>query len=137
MRRCPPRSTRTDTLCPYTTLFRSRRRPRPAGGGAAPRRPRHHLPPLPRHVALVLRVRPSRARPSRRGPGLAEDARVLPHPPRRGLNRTKELAVEALGGDYPLSRPARRAATWSPICTEEAPFILARMRGEPTITPSA
>src|SRR3546814_1462601 len=24
MRRPPPRSTRTDTLCPYTTLFRSR-----------------------------------------------------------------------------------------------------------------
>src|SRR3546814_12217498 len=28
--RRPPRSTRTDTLCPYTTLFRSRQRPRPA-----------------------------------------------------------------------------------------------------------
>src|SRR3546814_7571379 len=27
MRRRPPRSTRTDTLFPYTTLFRSRRRP--------------------------------------------------------------------------------------------------------------
>src|SRR3546814_14612637 len=26
MRRRPPRSTRTDTLCPYTTLFRSDRR---------------------------------------------------------------------------------------------------------------
>src|SRR3546814_17523672 len=26
MIRRPPRSTRTDTLCPYTTLFRSRRR---------------------------------------------------------------------------------------------------------------
>src|SRR3546814_13229971 len=31
MIRRPPRSTRTDTLCPYTTLFRSvRRRPRVA-----------------------------------------------------------------------------------------------------------
>src|SRR3546814_11969622 len=29
MIRRPPRSTRTDTLFPYTTLFRSRRRPRP------------------------------------------------------------------------------------------------------------
>src|SRR3546814_13562555 len=27
MLRRPPRSTRTDTLCPYTTLFRSRSRP--------------------------------------------------------------------------------------------------------------
>src|SRR3546814_6208301 len=28
MIRRPPRSTRTDTLCPYTTLFRSRQNPR-------------------------------------------------------------------------------------------------------------
>src|SRR3546814_10753938 len=35
MIRRPPRSTRTDTLFPYTTLFRSCRRP--SGGGAAPR----------------------------------------------------------------------------------------------------
>src|SRR3546814_16809459 len=37
MTRRPPRSTRTDTLCPYTTLFRSptpsRASPRPRGGG--------------------------------------------------------------------------------------------------------
>src|SRR3546814_1202436 len=31
MIRRPPRSTRTDTLCPYTTLFRSRRAARRAG----------------------------------------------------------------------------------------------------------
>src|SRR3546814_15854058 len=31
MRRRPPRSTRTDTLFPYTTLFRSRAVPRPCG----------------------------------------------------------------------------------------------------------
>src|SRR3546814_6890120 len=29
MRRRPPRSTRTDTLCPYTTPFRSPRHPKP------------------------------------------------------------------------------------------------------------
>src|SRR3546814_7516267 len=46
MIRRPPRSTRTDTLFPYTTLFRSPRRARrDAGGGALPaddprRRPR-------------------------------------------------------------------------------------------------
>src|SRR3546814_14987515 len=32
MIRRPPRSTRTDTLFPYTTLFRSRRRPHPRSG---------------------------------------------------------------------------------------------------------
>src|SRR3546814_3808916 len=52
MIRRPPRSTRTDTLFPYTTLFRSVRAPRPlqvlarrrrgpAGAGA---RERHHGP---------------------------------------------------------------------------------------------
>src|SRR3546814_1489593 len=42
MIRRPPRSTRTDTLFPYTTLFRSRRVPRAgrghAGGGGRRRR---------------------------------------------------------------------------------------------------
>src|SRR3546814_13446785 len=48
MRRRPPRSTRTDTLFPYTTLFRSARREllgqvhghltRPGHGAGAPRR---------------------------------------------------------------------------------------------------
>src|SRR3546814_19118323 len=36
MIRRPPRSTRTDTLFPYTTLFRSHQQPR-RGGGAADR----------------------------------------------------------------------------------------------------
>src|SRR3546814_8854963 len=44
MIRRPPRSTRTDTLFPYTTLFRSRQAARP--GGPAVRRA--DPPPLPR-----------------------------------------------------------------------------------------
>src|SRR3546814_6965723 len=40
MIRRPPRSTRTDTLFPYTTLFRSHRRPRP-------RHPRSGSPSFP------------------------------------------------------------------------------------------
>src|SRR3546814_2136614 len=61
MIRRPPRSTRTDTLFPYTTLFRSQRvrgvdrrllheggevlaaRHRPGTAGAEPRRRGHHL----------------------------------------------------------------------------------------------
>src|SRR3546814_8610875 len=50
MIRRPPRSTRTDTLFPYTTLFRSeRRRLRPPDGRqarpAGTRPPRHGRPP--------------------------------------------------------------------------------------------
>src|SRR3546814_6185531 len=44
MRRRPPRSTRTDTLFPYTTLFRSRRRCDSATGTRCPDR-------TPRQVA--------------------------------------------------------------------------------------
>src|SRR3546814_11670108 len=45
MIRRPPRSTRTDTLCPYTTLFRSETGDRPdpqpiEAGRGGPRRPR-------------------------------------------------------------------------------------------------
>src|SRR3546814_9159048 len=48
MTRRPPRSTRTDTLCPYTTLFRSRHRlgvPLPRGADAVGR-------PRPVHLAV-------------------------------------------------------------------------------------
>src|SRR3546814_7707480 len=58
MIRRPPRSTRTDTLFPYTTLFRSdrrgvrRRRSRRAGPRPSPRsdRPRLWIAHLSRHV---------------------------------------------------------------------------------------
>src|SRR3546814_10204551 len=43
MIRRPPRSTRTDTLFPYTTLFRSHQRGRLwRGAGKADQRPSHH-----------------------------------------------------------------------------------------------
>src|SRR3546814_4721585 len=64
MLRRPPRSTRTDTLFPYTTLFRSPRWA--AGRGRGCRRERVHRdrmhPPVPR-------VRHPRGVPPRRGGG--------------------------------------------------------------------
>src|SRR3546814_2388908 len=59
MIRRPPRSTRTDTLFPYTTLFRSVERLRGLGlGGAGGRRLRgrrpRHLPHPPRPGAAAL-----------------------------------------------------------------------------------
>src|SRR3546814_7161093 len=44
MIRRPPRSTRTDTLFPYTTLFRSLRILPPVDGGTLDRRPRRRAP---------------------------------------------------------------------------------------------
>src|SRR3546814_10775466 len=77
MLRRPPRSTRTDTLFPYTTLFRSR------GGGAAvgrvPRRGRLRRPR--RHACLGLGHRRA-AGPGRRADRAAADRirrRGTPH----------------------------------------------------------
>src|SRR3546814_1943706 len=57
MIRRPPRATRTDTLFPYTTLFRSPRQPRGQYGYQAallrrPRRPLHRAGQLPAHSAI-------------------------------------------------------------------------------------
>src|SRR3546814_9431582 len=56
MLRRPPRSTRTDTLFPYTTLFRSAR----AAGGPQPRWPRRHVFTSPRaRRPAMSRILPS------------------------------------------------------------------------------
>src|SRR3546814_8148639 len=62
MRRRPPRSTRTDTLFPYTTLFRSILHPWPAG--TVPRfECAVHAPPRRREAAR--RTRPATDRANR------------------------------------------------------------------------
>src|SRR3546814_17377806 len=119
MIRLPPRSTRTDTLFPYTTLFRSHPRPRcpllalePAarlGDGACHRRLErvpHHLSPgrglapppactggLPQGLDRQPGVpqRPARLRP----PASARAARPLPSFPSPSLLTTPHHAPPA------------------------------------------
>src|SRR3546814_13082402 len=85
MIRRPPRSTRTDTLFPYTTLFRSQRhRPQPGrsarGGGA------HRLPGA--DAALLCAGRPRHGGGRRAGPA----RRLYPHcGPGRSEEHTSEL----------------------------------------------
>src|SRR3546814_17755769 len=66
MIRRPPRSTRTDTLFPYTTLFRSqlpaRRHARRGGGGGG--RPRRRAPVALRHHQRFRRGRSAAAVPA-------------------------------------------------------------------------
>src|SRR3546814_1336413 len=52
-----PRSTRTDTLCPYTTLFRSRANPTSADD-LAPRSGRRCRAPQRRHARTTVRPHP-------------------------------------------------------------------------------
>src|SRR3546814_11818078 len=80
MIRRPPRSTRTDTLFPYTTLFRSLRDPRD-GAGEAPADRADHLEQregtarrLPAPVLLPLHPLP------RAGDHGADRRRALPRP---------------------------------------------------------
>src|SRR3546814_10320587 len=84
MRRRPPRSTSTDTLFPYTTLFRSRT-------------PRSPTPPSRRHIASSF----TRARhTTRTGLSFVCDARIAfcssPTQPRRrhGIPRSEEHTSE-------------------------------------------
>src|SRR3546814_6547040 len=68
MIRRPPRSTRTDTLVPYTTLFRSRGAPLV-----------RHLPRLPRLRPRLPGARASAARTDLRGARAASGSRRSPH----------------------------------------------------------
>src|SRR3546814_189052 len=84
MIRRPPRSTRTDTPCPYTTLFRSRGGRRPGDADARQRRaPWRGRGDRALHGGEVRLPRP--ADPVRRGGGRdsRREARPL-HPARRG-----------------------------------------------------
>src|SRR3546814_13775845 len=104
MIRRPPRSTRTDTLFPYTTLFRSH----PAAGAGARRRP---------HAAAPRR-------------GRVEGAPREPAHPRRAAGRAASVILAGLAGGGRRAaggvaaglrgRPyASSAATWSAMASEE------------------
>src|SRR3546814_7959803 len=86
MIRRPPRSTRTDTLFPYTTLFRSGDRDRPGEGGGRGRR-----------YTAVARVAAGRTRPSAlhhdRGAGRSLARRC------GGRSRGGALRSDPVGGD--------------------------------------
>src|SRR3546814_15994074 len=100
MIRRPPRSTRTDTLFPYTTLFRSRPR-RDAGGAAAPEAGGRGRP-------ARLSIRRRRAR-RREGHGRIFAARLPPRPLRpRRIGHLLAVA-DARCAEPGLGRPAAAA----------------------------
>src|SRR3546814_666517 len=105
MIRRPPRSTRTDTLCPYTTLFRSEI------GGAV----RRSHPPYADALSRQLRLRAAHAVTRRRSDRRAgrralavrtglRRARASDRgaPPRRRTWRRREAGLRARRRDLPL-----------------------------------
>src|SRR3546814_8078920 len=125
MIRRPPRSTRTDTLFPYTTLFRSSRvaacrRPwavtlgatlpadELAGAREGRGRDQHRTDRLPPHPLARAPRRERRQRGQRRSPR-GGPARARPRPPRHG--RAAERPWGAAGpGAVHLARGPPRAA---------------------------
>src|SRR3546814_16870874 len=103
MIRLPPRSTRTDTLFPYTTLFRSARRRgqrpqapdpgalRPPGEAADPRAPR-----LPERLQRRRR-RPLRAAGAGLRPGLAARLLKTAHAASRSLSPPPAVTPAQIG----------------------------------------
>src|SRR3546814_9937095 len=82
MIRLPPRSTRTDTLIPYTTLFRSR-----TTSPTRPPPPQHRPPPRPLHPPRPRRLRPPPRPPSRALLRLRSSRRSSPAPSSRSARR--------------------------------------------------
>src|SRR3546814_16711042 len=102
MNRQPPRSTRTDTLFPYTTLFRSARRDA-----------HRHQAPLARHRPR-RRFAPQRLRPGRLDPQARRDAArrarvqrldLLALRSRRRAETDRRAAPDLYPGDAALAAP--------------------------------
>src|SRR3546814_7380823 len=95
MIRRPPRSTRTDTLFPYTTLFRARQREQIGSAGAHPMasRCRHH-----RRVRCLLPAAVGRRRRGRQGAlhGVLRQRGARIHPCRPGQPAKTEAARSEL-----------------------------------------
>src|SRR3546814_20172878 len=108
MIRRPPRSTRTDTLFPYTTLFRSLQQPE--RGIIAGTRPDGGIEPRHGFKIVVVDVRPCRDDRLYRGISLVAeigrqnlDGRIRRGPPPR-LDTLHELACAAIGPIVALHR---------------------------------
>src|SRR3546814_2600622 len=95
MIRLPPRSTRTDTLFPYTTLFRSASDPVRAAGGDR----------------RLLHGNPCRRSPWRKPSLLHTDLRSYPAAEPNGLPQHGSLCVHALPRDGSLVGPFKPTRT--------------------------
>src|SRR3546814_19833804 len=112
MIRLPPRSTRTDTLCPYTTLFRSLCRDREPQGRV------RHLSGLGRRQQAVPRQDPPDRLQPPSGDGLHDQG---PHACRR--HRPPRRHGYRLRGVRALMPAAMRMPATDEICTRWGEFV--------------
>src|SRR3546814_13077125 len=103
MIRRPPRSTRTDTLFPYTTLFRSDGRFLRGAGGSRPQEEA-----VDQRADRLAEAAAARGHAARRPP-VARSQEGYPAPPRRAAQeRAGRDAVRAAGLHEPAERIAGR-----------------------------
>src|SRR3546814_13233119 len=125
MRRRPPRSTRTDTLFPYTTLFRSHAAVAVVAGLVPDPPPGQHVFPV--RMAAGHRVAPHRddvaaglhqfeaefgqvLERAVLAAGVAEAVDVLGEPAAAGLAGQRKPALDAVAGPRRAPRPPRGGA---------------------------
>src|SRR3546814_13824066 len=113
MIRRPPRSTRTDTLFPYTTLFRSRVQRRVASGVAG--RPLHRLPGTGQGQGRLPAGRAGRS--DRRGGGTPV-ARPVPASPGTRPHPTGGGRRASWHGQVNRGHRPRRAGRDEPVAPE-------------------
>src|SRR3546814_11535888 len=106
MVRRPPRSTRTDTLFPYTTLFRSGRRGRAGGGGAVADQPAVRT----RSRRAIAAALAGGARAPRVA-GRLGDARARRARPKRG-GAWRAAAAAAVREPRHAARPRENGKAW-------------------------
>src|SRR3546814_13542678 len=105
MIRRPPRSTRTDTLFPYTTLFRSRRQePRRLRFGTRRRRQRQKARPSVAQRGRKPMTRKRKKELETQGEASPEENRL-----RRRLEAAKEALERILKGEAPTADEIGRA----------------------------
>src|SRR3546814_3280071 len=128
MIRRPPRSTRTDTLFPYTTLFRSLRQREPRHGRPPGHRDRL-LPPWPRHLARPRRTRPPHR--TRRTGRAGDAARATAVPLRPLTPRRPPPRLQAGLPQEEAEVPARGAVRLLTRATAPAPAGAASLPDDP------
>src|SRR3546814_14748101 len=118
--RSPPRATRTDTLCPYTTRVRSGRGGEAYRDAAIHRRGRRRAPgrargPEALHLVELPGPRLGAFRPGPAdGPRLGDLAARVRAEGLRDRPRSPRLGAQAVGSRPRLGRPGR-LMPWSPI----------------------
>src|SRR3546814_15849358 len=123
MIRRPPRSTRTDTLFPYTTLFRSRLRSHGAPAACRPPGVDHDAAAVAEGRAQAHRPDGRRHRQDRRPQLQGRSAQAVDHRDRKSVVKGKSVSVRVdLGGRRIIKKKKKiELQYYTPTVTKKQP----------------